>query len=132
MSVIVVIWSPSFIIIVNFRILRCLVAMEYIRATYRILMRKSRFSRRNTEDNFRGNFREIFLKFGSERNRFIIMSLEVLICCVLQPALDNRRNNTLVDICSIKGMTCVRVRIFYKTELFKIYLSDNNMMRTHV
>jgi hypothetical protein len=96
MPVIVVIRSPSFIIIVKCRMLRCLVSMEYLRSMYRILIRKSRFSRRRPEDNFRGNFREIVVKFGSDRDRLIIMSLEVLKLCVLQPALDNHRNNTLI------------------------------------
>ena len=64
-SVIVVIWSPSFIIIVKCRMLRCLVSMEYLRATHRILMRKSRFSSRRSEDNFSGDFREIDVKFES-------------------------------------------------------------------
>jgi hypothetical protein len=59
-------------------------------------MRKSRFSRRRQEDNIRGNFREIVVKFGSEGNGYIIMLLEVLKICVLQTTLDNRRNNTLI------------------------------------
>jgi hypothetical protein len=59
-------------------------------------MRKSCFSRRRPENNFRRNFREIVVKFGSERTRLVIMLLEVLKLCVLQPALDNSRNNTLI------------------------------------
>jgi len=38
-----------------------------------------------------GNFREIVVKLGSERNRLIIVLIEVVKFCVLQPALDNHK-----------------------------------------
>jgi len=45
----------------------------FLRGTHRILMRKSRFSSRRPEDNFKENFRDIVVKFGSERNGLIIV-----------------------------------------------------------
>jgi len=66
------------------------------------------------------------VKFGSERNRLIIMLTEAVKFCVLQPALDNHKTLHLFDVYSIKGMACIRARVFFKPELFKIYLSGNN------
>jgi len=61
------------------------------------------------------------------------MLLEVLNICVLQPALDSHRNSTLIRrLFDKRGDVYSRAIFFFKYILFKIYLSENNLIHTHV
>jgi hypothetical protein len=122
--------SLNFIVTAKCRMLRCLVSMEYLRSTYRILMRKSIFWGKDRKVTLREIFVKYAVKFGTGWNRHRLVLLEVLKLCFPLPALYNHRN--LLDICSIKELTRHRVRVFFTSEFFKMYLSDTNLMHSFV